>query len=1068
MAVELPGGVQAPPRPEDPWRQAVDRAYLAPEPERVRELAAAVALDEGERRQVQEEARALVEAVRRAEKPPLQAFLAEYDLSSQEGVVLLCLAEALLRIPDAETADRLIRDKLARGDWDRHLGHSASLLVNAGTWGLMLTGRLVRPEREDGPGAERDLPGQLARLAARLGEPLLRLALRQAMRILGQQFVMGRTVEEALERAGADPAWRYSFDCLGEAAVTAADAQRYLEAYREAIAALRRWRPTAEAAGPLEAPGLSVKLSALHPRFEPLQRRRLAGELGPRLLELAVLARDAGLGLTVDAEESERLEATLDAFACAYTSAELVGWEGLGLAVQAYQKRAPEVLAWLRELARRHGRRIPVRLVKGAYWDTEIKRAQQEGLEGYPVYTRKGHTDVAYLACAQRLLEDPAAFLPQFATHNAHTAAAVLALGRRQGVGPEAMELQRLHGMGEALHRELMARHGVASRVYAPVGGHEELLPYLVRRLLENGANTSFVHRLEDEGTPVEALVADPLEPVLRGDASPHPRIPLPVHLYGAWRNSAGVAWASPSAAGELAAAVARALEAEPGRAAPLVAGKALEGPERPVRHPGEPGRTVGAVVEADEAAAERALAAAAAAAPAWEAVPAPERARILERAAALLEEHRAALAGLCVAEGGRTLPDAIAEVREAADACRYYAHLAREELAAPRELPGPTGERNRLWRRGRGVFLCISPWNFPVAIFTAQVAGALAAGNAVLAKPASATPLTAWKVVGLLHQAGVPAEALHLLPGPGARLGERLARDPRVSGVAFTGSTETGRALARALAEREGGWAPLVAETGGLNAMIVDSSALAEQVVRDALRSAFNSAGQRCSALRVLFLQEETADRLLDLLAGAMAELRLGPPGDLATDVGPLIDRRAAEALDRHLRAVTGPGRLLYQVPVPPALQPHGTYFGPALVELDSLAPLRREVFGPVLHVLRYRAQDLERVVEAINGTGYGLTLGVHSRVEETVERVRRLARVGNLYVNRDMIGAVIGVQPFGGEGLSGTGPKAGGPDYLKAFSVERTVTENTAAVGGNAALLALDEGAGRGGGPA
>ncbi len=1057
MAARSPGGFRAPPCPEDPLRQAVDRAYLAPEAERVRELAASVPLDARERARVQEEARSLVEAVRAAERPPLQAFLAEYDLSSQEGVVLLCLAEALLRIPDAATADRLIRDKLAKGQWDRHLGHSASLLVNAGTWGLMLTGRLVRLEQEGERETGRELGAQLARLAARLGEPVLRLALRHAMRILGRQFVLGRDMAEALERAAGDPLWRWSFDRLGEAAVTEAKARRYLQAYREAIEALRERQPVGSSF--MEGPGISVKLSALHPRLEPLQRERLRHELGPRLLELAVAARDAGVSLTVDAEEADRLEAMLDAFELAYASGELAGWEGLGLAVQAYQKRAPEVLAWLAALARRHRRRIPVRLVKGAYWDMEIKRAQQAGLEGYPVYTRKRHTDVAYLACAWRLLEDPEAFFPQFATHNALTAVAVLALARKAGVGPEGLELQRLHGMGEALHRELMARHGVACRVYAPVGGHEELLPYLVRRLLENGANTSFVHRLEDEATPVETLVADPLEPVLAARAAPHPRIPLPAALYGAWRNSAGLNWGSPGAVRELAEAMERAMAGEAFRAKPLVCGEALEGPERPVRAPGDPGLVVGTVVEAGEAEAERALAAATHAAPAWEAVPAQERARVLERAAELLEADRAALAALCVLEGGRTVPDAVAEVREAADACRYYAHLARRELAEPLELPGPTGERNRLWRRGRGVFLCISPWNFPVAIFTAQVAAALVAGNAVLAKPASATPLTAHRVVVLLHRAGVPPETLHFLPGSGARLGERLARDPRVAGVAFTGSTETGRRLARALAEREGPWAPLVAETGGLTAMLVDSSALAEQVAQDALRSAFNSAGQRCSALRVLFLQEESAPRLLDLLAGAMAELRLGPPQELATDVGPLIDRHAAEAVERHLRAVTGPGRLLYQVPVPPALQPFGTYLGPALVELPSLGPLRREVFGPVLHVVRYPARGLERVVEAINATGYGLTLGVHSRVEETVERVRRLARAGNLYVNRDMIGAVIGVQPFGGEGLSGTGPKAGGPDYLRPFTVERTLTENTAALGGNAALLALEE---------
>ncbi|HVH75309.1 MAG TPA: bifunctional proline dehydrogenase/L-glutamate gamma-semialdehyde dehydrogenase PutA [Stellaceae bacterium] len=1036
-----------PPPPASDLRRRISAAYRLDASEAAAEILAAADIAPESRARIAEEASRLVAAVRkeRQGKGGIDAFLNEYALSTREGVALLCLAEALLRIPDSETVDRLIRDKIAGADWQRHLGHSESLFVNASTWALMLTGELLRED-----GAAPDWRTVLHRLAARSGEPVLRQAVMAAMRVLSRQFVIGRTIGEALERAGdaERTGARHSYDMLGEAAHTAADAARYAAAYAQAIAAI------GAAAGDCpveEAPGISVKLSALHPRYEPAQRERVVAELTPRLFDLAAGARAHAIGFTIDAEEADRLDLSLDLLESLALAPELAGWDGLGLAVQAYQKRALALIDWLADLARRGRRRLMVRLVKGAYWDTEVKRAQERGLDGYPVYTRKAATDVSYLACTKRLFAEGAVFYPQFATHNAHTLAAVreLAGARRD------WEFQRLFGMGEALYE---AAPVWPCRIYAPVGEHRDLVPYLVRRLLENGANSSFVNRIVDDKEPIEKIVADPIEGLVRLADKPHPKIPLPREVYGAARcNSAGLDLTDLPALSNLRDGLAEAL-ARPHRAAPIVAGRERAGAGAPVLDPSDRRRIVGSVIQASPEDIERALDTASGNARSWEAVPADERARLLERAAELYEEKRAALMALVIREGGRTIPAALSEVREAVDGLRYYARRARVDFAHPEPLPGPTGERNELSLHGRGVFLCISPWNFPLAIFTGQIAAALAAGNAVLAKPAEETPLIAAAAIRLLHRAGIPVEVLHLLPGTGEEVGAPLVADPRVAGVAFTGSTETGRAINLALARRPGPIVPLIAETGGQNAMIVDSSALPEQVVADVLASAFDSAGQRCSALRLLFLQDNVADPVLDMLTGAMAELAIGDPALLATDVGPVINEEAREKLARHAERMRREGRLLYECPLPTRTE-HGSFFAPRLFAIDGPGQLDGEVFGPILHVMRWRADRLNRALDAIAATGYALTLGIHSRLDATQRHILARLGVGNTYVNRNMIGAVVGVQPFGGERLSGTGPKAGGPHYLHRFATERTLSVDTTAAGGNAALLSLGE---------
>jgi RHH-type proline utilization regulon transcriptional repressor/proline dehydrogenase/delta 1-pyrroline-5-carboxylate dehydrogenase len=1041
--------------PATPEGAAIRDAYLADERSTLVALAAHAASDGDDAHAIADQARAWVEAVRgeRQAQGGIESFLQQYDLSTPEGVLLMCIAEALLRIPDAATADALIRDKLSRGDWDRHLGGSDSLLVNASTWGLMLTGRLARIEREDA----RDPRAWYERFVARAGEPVVRLAVRQAMKVMAEQFVLGRTIGEAVERARSPEhaGYRHSYDMLGEAAVTAADAERYLDAYRHAIAVIGEGADANETSV-FARPSISVKLSALHPRYEYPQRTRVFGELVPVVASLARDAREHGIGMTIDAEEAERLELSLELFARVRADAGLDGWHGLGLAVQAYQKRARAVVGHIVALAQQTRARIPVRLVKGAYWDTEIKRAQVQGLAGYPVFTRKAHTDVSYLACARALRDAGAHVYPMFATHNAHTIAWIAARAAAQDI--QDLEFQRLHGMGDALYRAVLSgRANVACRVYAPVGGHRDLLPYLVRRLLENGANTSFVNRIGDATVAIDDLVADPLARARSWDFAPSSHIPLPQDIFAPERrNSAGLSLADQREMAVLDAAYAGSDETQ-WTAAPMIGATVLSGGTRDVFAPADHGYPLGTVTDADAAIVDRALDTLVRAQPGWNARPASERGSMLERAADLLESERTAWVTLLAREAGKTRAAAIAEVREAADFCRYYALQARLRFDAPVELPSPTGESNTLALHGRGVFACISPWNFPLAIFMGQVTAALAAGNAVVAKPAEQTPLIAAQAIRTLVAAGIPDDVLALLPGPGETIGAQIVADARVAGVAFTGSTTVGSAIAQALAARTP-IAPLIAETGGQNAMIVDSSALAEQVVTDVVQSAFDSAGQRCSALRVLCLQEDIAPRVLELIAGAMDELTIGDPGDLATDIGPVIDAAARDALEAHVATMQAAGLVRHRTMLPRSCE-KGWFVAPTLIVLDRIERMTEEIFGPIVHVVTWRAEALDTLIDRINAFGYGLTLGIHSRVDATIDRIVARVRVGNVYVNRNMIGAVVGMQPFGGEGLSGTGPKAGGPNYLPRFAVERTVSVNTAAAGGNAALLAEGE---------
>jgi RHH-type transcriptional regulator, proline utilization regulon repressor / proline dehydrogenase / delta 1-pyrroline-5-carboxylate dehydrogenase len=949
---------------------------------------------------VTERARALATRVRAAPPGALSAesFLRHYGLSSREGIALMCVAEALLRIPDPDTADALLREKLAGGQWGD--ADEASWFASAADWGLMLTGTLARwhDAEDDGPGA------QLKRLAARLGEPLVRAAVRQAMRILAEQFVLAESIEEAVTRAAARPLYRFSYDMLGEGARTAEDAARYFDSYLHAINAIN-------------APdSISVKLSAMHPRFEEAKRARVFSDLLPKLKELARIAAGRDVGLTIDAEESERVELTLDlhaALAREFTA---------GLAVQAYQKRALAVCEWLIALARSEKRRLPVRLVKGAYWDGEIKRAQQLGMPDYPIFTRKPAADVSYVACAATLLSAPEAIYPAFATHNCRTVASILELA-----GHREFEFQKLLGMGDALYDALLAESGdgnrVICRVYAPVGSYNELLPYLVRRILENGANTSFVHQIADPGVPLEALITDPLA-ALPEPYTPDPRIPLPRNLYPDRLNSLGLDLSRQSILQGLHTKIL----SDRKHGLPAIA---LTSPD---------------VLDSAIARADKAF-------EPWSRVSVSERAATLERAADAFEERMVDLVSSIVREGKRTYADAVSEVREAADFCRYYALQARKQFH-PSLLPGPAGERNELALHGRGVFACISPWNFPLAIFTGQVAAALAAGNTVIAKPSEQTPRIALQAISLLHAAGIPIDAAICATGDGETVGAPLVADPRIAGVAFTGSVDTAKRVNAALAAREGPIVPLIAETGGVNAMLVDSSALPEQVVDDVVVSAFQSAGQRCSSQRILFVDEGCAPRVLRLIAGALAELKVGDPAEPDTDIGPIIDAPAHAILARHIERLRSAAKLIGEAPLPAKL-PEGHFIAPIAFEVPFDALPRIEIFGPILQVATYKRSDLDAVLQWIRGTGYGLTLGIHSRIESFVDHVIRSARVGNIYVNRNMIGAVVGVQPFGGEALSGTGPKAGGPHYLPRFATERTITVNTAAVGGVTELL-------------
>lgn len=1040
-----------------PPRDEIADSHLADEYRLAGGLIERAVFTADERRRAEDIARNLVHAARsnRAKQAGVDAFMHEYGLATDEGVILMCLAEALLRIPDTETQNQFIADKIAGGAWDKHRGHSDSLLVNASTWSLMLTGRIVK--LRDAKGAN---PVQaLKRLVARSGEPAIRLAVRQAVRVLADQFVLGDTIESALARAKPLEAkgYRFSYDMLGESARCEHDATRYFERYMaavDAVGAAAQHMSQTNADAIFARPSISVKLSALHPRFEPGKDKRLAAELSPRLVTLARAARSKNIGLTIDAEEQDRLDLTTWIFGETLINPALDGWNGLGLAVQAYGKRAVPVLRWVRRLAVQTGKRVPIRLVKGAYWDSEVKWAQEKGLEDYPVFTRKLHTDISYLAAMRFLLASPQCFYSAFATHNAHSVASARVAGASAD-----FEYQRLHGMGEALYEEVLGldKQTRPCRIYAPVGGHEDLLGYLVRRLLENGANTSFVNRLADDETPVSEIVADPVETAEqeRVTGNRASLIPRPREIFDTVRkNSAGIALAETTVRGALSADIKKVLS-QPFAAGPIVNGTATFGGEAATLmfSPHDRRERIGTFRLATPQHLEDAISAASAAAFRWDVTPAADRARILIYAADLYERDRAALMAALVREAGKTLEAAQSELREAVDFLRYYAGECGRLFAEPVILAGPTGEENTLALRARGPFACISPWNFPLAIFTGQVAAALAAGNPVIAKPAPQTPITASLAVKLLHEAGVPKDVLHLLTGT-AKIGEALVKDKRIQGIAFTGSTGTAWAIQNLLAGRRSAIVPFIAETGGMNAMIADSSALPEQVVRDAVRSAFDSAGQRCSAARLLFVQEDTAPRIKAMLTGAIEALDVGDPLDYATDIGPVIDETAQDALEGHKVRMLREGRQLIDLPLPESCRA-GTYVTPALYELDRLDRLQGEVFGPILHFVRYERGHLDRVIAALNETGFGLTLGLHSRIESVADYVARHARVGNLYINRNQIGAVVGVQPFGGEGLSGTGPKAGGPNYVARFATERTRTTDITATGGNYTLL-------------
>ncbi|MGH6672812.1 MAG: bifunctional proline dehydrogenase/L-glutamate gamma-semialdehyde dehydrogenase PutA [Xanthobacteraceae bacterium] len=1019
--------------------------YAPPDEELAAAFLAGATRDKAAEARIDARARRLVAAIRAKAVGfgGVEDFLHAYALSTKEGLALMVLAEALLRVPDAATADRLIEDKLAAGRWLDGDVKSTALLVSASAWTLGIAARIIHPG---------ETPETLLEaIGRRLGLPAMRAAIRQAMRLIGAHFVLGQTIEEALARAGAQSDFRYSFDMLGEGARTTTDAETYFQAYAAAIAAIGA---RAGNAPPPSRPGISVKLSALHPRYEAISRRRVVAELTPRVATLARMAKERDLQFTVDAEEADRLELSLEVIGAVLADAALDDWDGFGVAVQAYQKRALAVIDWVTDAAKTGNRRLTVRLVKGAYWDSEIKRAQERGLPDYPVFTRKAMTDLCYMACTHKLLAARERIFPQFATHNALTVASVI----EDAEGVEGFEFQRLHGMGEALYDALRSEFPQsACRIYAPVGGNRDLLAYLVRRLLENGANSSFVSVAADLGVPIAQILRRPRDRIGTAQAARNSRIPLPRDLYQPERrNPAGVEFGDRANFGGFVAEVRTAAAAEAVEAAPLIGGVGRDGIARQVVSPID-GRPIGIVREADAAIAAAAMAAAQAGFGSWAATPRDGRAAALENSAARLEAHRGELVALLQSEGGKTLDDALAEFREAVDYCLYYAAQARRALA-DQPMPGPTGESNVLRYRGRGVFVCISPWNFSLAIFLGQITAALAAGNTVVAKPAEQTPLVAARAVTLLHGGGIGKTALHFVPGDG-KIGESLVADPRAAGVAFTGSTDVGRTINRVLAARDGPIVPLIAETGGINAMIVDATALPEQAVDDAMASAFRSAGQRCSALRLLCLQEDIAGRVLDMLIGATDELKVGDPRDVSTHVGPVIDADAKRKLESWIGAMERAGRVRFRLDRNRRLPDRGTYVAPTIVELDRASDLKEEVFGPVLHVVRWRADALDSLLDDIAGNGTALTLGIHSRIDLTIERIAARLANGNVYVNRNMIGAAVGTQPFGGSGLSGTGPKAGGPNYLRRFACEQVVTINTAAAGGNASLLSEDE---------
>ncbi len=1030
-------------------RDTITKAYRMDETECLELLIPEATLAENNRMHIAEIARQLIIKTREYKKTQgkIDTLLHQYDLSTDEGIALMCLAEALLRIPDKVTMDKFISDKLSTVDWKAHLSTENAFFVNAATWSLLLTGKIYAPTL----GNQKNLISSLKRATSRLGVAMVRPVILKMMKAIGNQFVMGEEIASALKSATEleNRGYTFSYDMLGEAARTAQDAQHYYASYEHAIDAIGSY---AKADKPEHNPGISVKLSALHPRYEYNKYEQVLKEVTPQLLALAQQAKKYNIGLTVDAEEADRLDLSLDIYEKVYTDSSLAGWEGFGLAVQAYQKRASFVLDWLADLASRQGKRMMVRLVKGAYWDAEIKMSQVQGLIGYPVFTRKNATDVSYLACAKKLLSRADCFYSQFGTHNAYSIAAIMEMATQSN----QFEFQCLYGMGRPIYDQIVDKttFNLPCRIYAPVGTHKDLLGYLVRRLLENGANSSFVNKLADDKTPIEKMIIDPVARIAALSCQPHQRIPLPKNIYGYWQNSQGLDLSDSIQLASLKKQMEEAIQTA-WVAGPIIDGKiCIDNHAQAVTSPTHLDHVVGYVTHAKEADIEAALQGAARIAKTWGDTPVATRTAIFEKAAQLFQQAMPRLITLLSQEGGRCILDGLSEVRETIDYCRYYAYRARHDLVT-QSLPGPTGESNQLSLHPRGIITCISPWNFPLAIFTGQIVAALVAGNPVIAKPAEQTPLIAFEAVQILHEAGIPKEALQLLPGPGQTVGAKCVSDPRVAGVMFTGSTETAKSIEQSLANRSGPIAMLIAETGGQNAMIVDSSALAEQTVIDIAQSAFNSAGQRCSALRVLFVQEEIAPTLLEMLKGYMASLTIGDPGLLSTDIGPVIDQDALQMLQNHYAKMSQAGQLLFEVPMHHT--PPGYFFAPCLFEITDLSILKGEVFGPILHVIRYQARDLDKIMEAIRQTEYGLTLGIHSRIDATIQYIANSMPVGNIYVNRNMIGAVVGVQPFGGEKLSGTGPKAGGPHYLPRLCVERSVSNNTTAIGGNARLVSL-----------
>ncbi len=1035
-------------------RAKINEAYRADEQTIVSAFITYATLNESMTTAVRNLAVRLVEQVRSERKKTtgIDSFLTEYALSSHEGIALMCLAEALLRVPDNATIDHLIKDKLTSADWSAHRGQSHSFFVNATTWALMLTGKVLAPGKE-----ESLVSKALMKVVNRSSEAVVRTAVDKAMRIMSKQFVMGRTINEAIKRALAKEAegYRYSYDMLGEAALTTLDAERYFKAYRGAIEAIGT--ASANLGDVYHKPGISIKLSALHPRYQEAQHERVLLELVPRLLSLAQLASHHDIGLTIDAEESERLDLSLDVIERVFNDESLNGWNGFGMAIQSYQKRAFYLLDWVAALARGKARRMMVRLIKGAYWDSEIKKTQMQGLSEYPVFTRKVFTDLSFQACAKKILTMTDAIYPQFATHNAYSVALILEL-----VGDyRDFEFQCLHGMGNELYAQIVPEKtfGIPCRIYAPVGSHEDLLPYLVRRLLENGANSSFVNRIVDEDASIGDLVEDPVSKAQQMLSKINQNIPLPLDVFLPERkNSPGIDLSDRAIVAALQAKLA-ALDKPNWQAAPIVARKKAEShPLVKVFSPFNPENVLGQVSQASLADVDWALNAALQAFPKWSQTPVTERALCILRIATLLEENMPQLLRMACLEAGKTWSDGVAEVREAIDFCRYYALMAEKMMSAPLQLQGYTGELNELSLHARGTVLCISPWNFPLAIFTGQVVAALVTGNCVIAKPAEQTPLIAHFVAELMLKAGIPQGVLQVLPGSGETIGAALVADKRIKAVIFTGSTETAVAINQSLAKRGGEIIPLIAETGGQNTMIVDSSALLEQVVVDVVNSAFGSAGQRCSALRVLYIQDEIYPRLIELLKGAMSELNIGDPSLLVTDIGPVIDFSALSVIKDHVAAFKKKQALIYQCELTSACD-KGFFMPPTAIAIEHINELEKEIFGPVLHVIQYQRKALDEVIDQINQTGYGLTLGIHSRINETIEYIRQRVHVGNCYVNRNMVGAVVGLQPFGGEGLSGTGPKAGGPHYLQRLCHERTFTLDTTAAGGNASLMSLPE---------